>query len=296
MTEEEMFTTDHGIDNFTIKSYIITMMNNNNSVVGTRILLNSILNTMSQVQPFIMQATIPSTIDLDIKCNFSREYGESLYKNGKLNWTWPTSEALDGIDFATGLYKKYYGEKDWRTKAACTISHMRLWQHCIDINEPIMILEHDAIFRTPFKYRMIAMCGRKAGITKVGLDDTLSNKGEWTGGVCGLNSPVGTTRKANFFDTKVRESLGPLGKYISKVSGLVTVPYVDEIGDLPLPAGLAGNSAYIIKPWAAKKLLAKVLEVGLWPNDALMCRQFFPWLQVYYPYFTEVQNLPSTTK
>jgi hypothetical protein len=35
-------------------------------------------------------------------------------KNGKLNWTWPTSEAEDGIDFATGLYKKYYAEKDWR--------------------------------------------------------------------------------------------------------------------------------------------------------------------------------------
>jgi hypothetical protein len=34
MTEEEMFTTDHGIDDFTIKAYIITMMNNNNSVVG----------------------------------------------------------------------------------------------------------------------------------------------------------------------------------------------------------------------------------------------------------------------
>jgi GR25 family glycosyltransferase involved in LPS biosynthesis len=33
-------------------------------------------------------------------------------------------------------------------KAACMISHMKLWQHCVDSNEPIMILEHDAIFET----------------------------------------------------------------------------------------------------------------------------------------------------
>ena len=283
MTEEEMFTTDHGHDRFTIKAFIITMLNNNESVVGARKLLHSITLTQSHIQPFMMQATIPSTIDLDIKCNFSKKYGESLYKDGKLWWNWPTSAVQDGIDFSTGLYKKYYGEKDWRTKAACTISHMRLWQHCIDINEPIMILEHDANFILDFKYRKLAL--------------STADKGEeWTGGVCGLNSPIGTTRKAKVFDAKVIDSLKVSTGKLLHFSGLVTVPYVDDAGDLPLPSGLAGNSAYIIKPWAAKKLLTKVLEVGLWPNDALMCRQFFPWLQVCLPYYTNVQNLPSTTK
>ena len=281
MSEEEMFTTDHGHDRFTIKAFIITMLNNNESVVGARHLLRSITLSQSQVQPFLMQATIPSTIDLDIKCNFSKKYGESLYKDGKLWWNWPTSAAQDGIDFSTGLYKKYYGEKDWRTKAACTISHMRLWQHCIDINEPILILEHDANFIINFRYRILALAGADKGE-------------EWTGGICGLNNPIGTTRKASIFDTKVKYQLGGIASEIK--NGLTTVPYVDEPGDLSLPSGLAGNSAYIIKPWAAKKLFAKVLEVGLWPNDALMCRQFFPWLQVCYPYYTNVQNLPSTTK
>jgi GR25 family glycosyltransferase involved in LPS biosynthesis len=169
MTEEEMFTTDHGRDRFTIKAFIITMLNNNESVVGARNLLRSITLSQSQVQPFLMQATIPSTIDLDIMCNFSKKYGEALYKDGKLWWNWPTSTAEDGIDFSTGLYKKYYGEKDWRTKAACTISHMRLWQHCIDINEPILILEHDANFINNFKYRRLALAGTDKGE-------------EWTGG------------------------------------------------------------------------------------------------------------------
>jgi hypothetical protein len=283
MSEEEMFTTDHGHDNFAIKAYIITMMNNNESVVGARKLLHSITLTKSEIQPFLIQATIPSTIDHDIKCNFSKKYGEALYKDRKLWWNWPTSAAQDGIDFSTGLYKKYYGERDWRTKAACTISHMRLWQHCIDINEPIMILEHDANFIHIFRYKYIAC----SGTYKMPLAN-----GEWTGGICGINSPIGTTRKARMFNTKVEENVKSLNTNI----GLSIVPYVDEIGDDPHPAGLAGNSAYIIKPWAAKKLLAKVLEVGLWPNDALMCRQFFPWLQVCLPYYTNVQNLVSTTK
>jgi GR25 family glycosyltransferase involved in LPS biosynthesis len=196
MTEEEMFTTDHGHDRFTIKAFIITMLNNNESVVGARKLLHSITLT-NPIQPFLMQATIPSTIDLDIKCNFSKKYGEALYKDGKLWWNWPTSAVQDGIDFSTGLYKKYYGEKDWRTKAACTISHMRLWQHCIDINEPIMILEHDANFIENFRYRILALSGADKGE-------------EWTGGICGLNNPIGTTRKAGIFDTKVKYQIGEI--------------------------------------------------------------------------------------
>jgi hypothetical protein len=58
-----MFTTDHGHDRFTIKAFIITMLNNNESVVGARKLLHSITLTKSEIQPFLMQATIPSTID-----------------------------------------------------------------------------------------------------------------------------------------------------------------------------------------------------------------------------------------
>tara|TARA_R110000868_G_scaffold280521_1_gene540666 strand:+ start:795 stop:1697 length:903 start_codon:yes stop_codon:yes gene_type:complete len=298
MPEEEMNTTDHGHDGFAIKAYIITMMNNNESVVGTRNLLRSITATRSQIQPFIISATIPTTIELDIKSGFSKEYQKGIYKNGKLNWTWPINQAHDGIDFSTGLYKKTYSAADWRKVTACMISHMRLWQHCIDINEPIMILEHDAYFVNTFMYRHIALNspGKKDGIR-------LDSGDEWTGGICGINSPQGATRKATIFDFKVKNQIGvdmraDLGKITTNGvvnRGLTIVPYVDEPGDLPLPSGLAGNSAYIIKPWAAKKLLDKVTEVGLWPNDALMCRQFFPWLQQYYPYYTILQNLPSTT-
>lgn len=289
MFEEVMITTGHGHDKFTLKAFIISMVNNHQSQVSTRKLIKSIEITKSELQPFIMPATIPETIDQDIKTNFSKEYAASLYKNKQLNYTWSKNTVEDGIDFSTGIYKRAYAAVDWRKVAACTISHMRLWQHCIDIDEPILILEHDAYFVRKFEYSFIAMAGHK----RHPRADHAVTEGEWTGGICGINSPKGTTRKASVFDFKLRnilskESTIPRG-------GIAPVPYVDDPGDLPLPNGLPGNSAYIIKPWAAQKLLDKTAEVGIWPNDALMCKQFFAWLQHFYPYFTEVQGTASTT-
>ena len=62
-----------------------------------------------------------------------------------------------------------------------------------------------------------------------------------------------------------------------------------------MPQGLAGNSAYIIKPAGAKSILDAAREHGLWPNDALMCKQIISNLGVTKTYYTRVQGLPSTT-
>jgi GR25 family glycosyltransferase involved in LPS biosynthesis len=75
-------------------------------------------------------------------------------------------------------------------------------------------------------------------------------------------------------------------------SWIQPVPSVDEFN---IPQGLAGNSAYIIKPDGAKDILSAAREHGLWPNDALMCKQLVPKLGVTKTYFTRVQGLPSTT-
>ena len=296
MQEGDMIRPDHGYNDWAIKAFIITMMNDHQSLVSTRKLLWSIRNvgderSLSDIQPHIIDATLPETIDADIKTYFNRSYARKLYNNiGNLNYTWPTNPSQDGIDFATGLYKRAYGARNYLKVAACTISHMRLWQHCIDLNEPIMILEHDAFFTRMYTHKEIVLCGHKDRKGKYPgspiSDKGSSNEkpmGEWNGGIVAINSPLGTTRKATIYDTKVK-----LG--VNNSFGMVTVPYVDDPSDIPLPSGLPGNSAYIIKPWAAKMLLDKTLEVGIWPNDALMCRQFFPWLQQYYPYFTVVQN------
>jgi GR25 family glycosyltransferase involved in LPS biosynthesis len=62
-----------------------------------------------------------------------------------------------------------------------------------------------------------------------------------------------------------------------------------------VPQGLAGNSAYIIKPKGAEELIMAVEKYGAWPNDAIMCKQLIPNMGVTRRFYTKVQGLPSTT-
>ena len=71
--------------------------------------------------------------------------------------------------------------------------------------------------------------------------------------------------------------------------------YTPWIDSQSVPQGLAGNSAYIIKPEGAKQMLELVDRYGLWPNDAIMCRQLFPLLGVTKTHYTWIQGLRSTT-
>ena len=70
------------------------------------------------------------------------------------------------------------------------------------------------------------------------------------------------------------------------------VPRIDEFN---IPQGLAGNSAYVIKPAGAKLMLELSQEYGMWPNDALMCYQLVPKLGVTRNFYTRIQGLRSTT-
>ena len=323
MSEDEMQTTGHGYDDFTIKAFVISMLNDHTSTIATRNLLKSIEKTNSMVQTFIMPATEPHTIDKDLKSSFSDDYIRKIVDRNGIKYTWPKNRLEDRLDISTGLYLRAYAAADWKKVAACTVSHMRLWQHCVDIDEPILILEHDAIFERSFRYKHIALLGHKDPKSKsdevVGTivnnhrdgTQTISTPiGEFSGGIIGINSPLGATRKAMIYHNKVQLAAGPAGEIerrdgvasvvvgnstLNFAHGICQVPYVDDPGDSPLPNGLAGNSAYIIKPWAAQKLLDKTAEIGIWPNDALMCRQFFPWLQQYAKYITKVQGTRSTT-
>ena len=67
------------------------------------------------------------------------------------------------------------------------------------------------------------------------------------------------------------------------------------IDDISVPQGLAGNSAYIIKPAGAKQMIELVDEYGLWPNDAIMCKQLVKGLGVTKKFYTKVQRTRSTT-
>ena len=179
-------------------------------------------------------------------------------------WKYPSEDAQNKLDFSTGLFLKAYKALDQKRVMACALSHMKLWKKSVDDNETIVVLEHDAVFTRKFD-----------------PEDLLWDK---TWGVIGLNDPRGNTRKGQLFHN-----------IASAKEGIQVVPNIDTTEEPPLPMGIAGNSAYIIRPYAARELLKKVETLGMWPNDAIMCKQLFPWLRVVYPYYTNTQENTSTT-
>lgn len=188
---------------------------------------------------------------------------KEVFSTRDIKWTWSNSPEEDRLDLRSGLYKRHYQAVDQKRVVACALSHFRLWKMCSSGDEPMMILEHDARF-----------------VRKFSLSDFV---GRW--GAVGLNDPRGNTRKGMKFHDLV----------VSCGEGIHRVPSIDEPTDQPLPMGLAGNSAYIIKPEFAKSLLAEMDTLGMWPNDAIMCRQLFPSLKIVYPYYTDVVKRGSTT-
>jgi hypothetical protein len=241
-----------------MKAYIITLSDNEASVQLAANCRKSVMQYCNPaIQPLHFEAVQP-------KNNMSsciEIFGEYL------SYTYPESPLQSRMDFKTNLFLKAYDTDDVRKVISCSLSHMMLWKECVDTDEQIMILEHDALFHKKFSYL-----------------DYKSYPG-W--GTIGLNCPRGNTRKGNLYADRIQEN----GQSIQNV------PQIDSSGDLPLPNGLAGNSAYMIRPFAAKQLLDKTMELGIWPNDAIMCEQLFPWLRVAHPFYTTTQrNVSSTTK
>lgn len=244
--------SDHTVRNL-LRAFIITMVNDHSSTVAARKCLQSIKNTRSHLDPHIQMATTPEDLN-----HYLKLVGYTLN-----DWTYPKSPAETKVDLKTGLKITGYRSNDYTKVVSCLMSHARLWTMCIDLNEPIMILEHDALFTRQFKFEDI--------------------NNYFTGGVLGLNAPQGATRRSHIYHDQVLKQ----GK-----TPVADAPWID---DKEIPQGIAGNSAYIIKPHAAKQLIEKILDIGMWPNDALMCKQLFPWLQQAYPYYTTVQGLKSST-
>ena len=185
-------------------------------------------------------------------------YVEQTIKSHSLRWNYPW--VGQEIDIATGLTKSAYQTKDPKARIACSLSHYLLWRTCVHLNEPVLVLEHDAVFTKAIDFDV--------------------NDGNMD--IVGINNPLGATRKSREFFNAIEEN----PKWIQPA------PSIDAHN---IPQGLAGNSAYILKPTGAKKMLDLVKAYGLWPNDALMCRQLIPRLGVTKKFYTRIQNLQSTT-
>ena len=184
---------------------------------------------------------------------------EKAMRDNKIQWNYPWEGSV--VDFATGLTKNAYRTKNPKARMACGMSHFSLWQLCYETNETLIIQEHDCVWLSKIDFDP---------------DDTGYQ-------IIGLNNPLGSTRKSKMYHEKI----------ISNAQPFQLAPYVDD--DIKVPQGLAGNSCYMIKPRGAEQLISLVYKYGLWPNDAIMCRQLVNGLGVSKKFYTRVQGLPSTT-
>lgn len=195
--------------------------------------------------------------DVEIFYGVNKENAEQTMKDHGLKWTWAKNNTANDICPITGLHQFPYCTRDLRAKIGCSMSHFLLYKKCIELDESILILEHDAVFLRDlpdFNFK----------------------------GICQINDPNGATPGGNIWSNKIttKNTIGASKKTLINNS---------------VPDGLAGNSAYVIKPWAANELIYKYYELGVWPNDAIMCIQLFSYLEEYYPFITKVVQTQSTT-
>ena len=185
---------------------------------------------------------------------------QGIMSRANINWNYPWEGSHNC--WASGLIKTAYETAKPARRMACFLSHYSLWCESVGKGEPILVFEHDALFQQH-------------------LDVDLLLESRY--GIIGLNDPRGATRRSLQYHELMQ----------ANPDSIQPVPKID---DLKIPQGLAGNSAYLIKPAAAMKLINLVDEFGAWPNDAIMCQQLMPgMLGVTKTYYTIVQKIQSTT-
>lgn len=189
------------------------------------------------------------------------ETHERILQENNLRWTYPWEERE--FDKSVGLWKNPYSSRNRASTISCSLSHFLLWKTCLKENEPILILEHDAVFIKGLDFGYI-------------LESSFE--------IVGINSPAGATRKAKDFEKNI-------------MRGTQKIQPVPKIDYPNIPQGLAGGSAYIMKPSGARKAISLFEKHGVWPNDAALCYQLIGdnSLGVTKTFYTKVQGTPSTS-
>jgi len=179
----------------------------------------------------------------------------------RLQWTWANHNRSRSRCSISGLDHFPYRTQDIRRKMACAMSHFLLWRECAAQDDVYLILEHDARFVRP-------------------MPDIEFH------GACQINDPRrGGYRGAwhsDIMSQRGTEGVHPLTPKRPSHSRI--------------PDGFSGHSAYLVKPWAAQAFVNAYHTLGVWPNDATVCLQLFPWLEEYYPFITVVDQQESTTQ
>ena len=113
-----------------MKAYIITLTTNPKSLDAARRCIDS--------------ANIPISI-FDAVTEVD---AERVMREEGLVWKYPWKG--EEYDMKAGLKKSAYQTAYPLRRVACFLSHYMLWKTCVEKNQPLLILEHDAIFIQPF--------------------------------------------------------------------------------------------------------------------------------------------------
>ncbi len=133
------------------------------------------------------------------------------------------------------LKPKYFFKNGRRGVIGCFISHYLLWNECVKVNRPYLILEHDGYFINRLPNKILES-----------FDDVLKLDNE---------SPY-----LENYDEKVNEAKSiEVNKYYNADARDLDL---NETGNY-----MHGAYSYIIKPKAAKKLILWVNENGFLPTD-----------------------------
>lgn len=232
-----------------VKAYVITLKNNEYSQQVADRCVQSAAKVGTLVEKFY-------GVNKEVALRTMAEHG--------LEWTWAGKNDREGYCPHTGLWMFPYrgsgGLAPLPPKVGCSMSHFLLWKRCVELNEPILILEHDSVFLR--------------ALPEIDFR-----------GICQINDPNGATPRGSQWSTSIAKR-GP---------GVFPKTWIRTEKERHIPDGLAGNSAYLIKPWAAQEVIDKCYKIGLWINDALICKQLFNYIEEYYPFITRVQQGRSTT-
>lgn len=229
-----------------MKAFVITLKNNPYSESKADACISSAAGCGVEVEKFY---------------GVDKDHAYSVMHENDLQWTWANNNTKAQTCPVTNLYQFPYTASDIRAKIGCSMSHYLLWKRCIELNDTVLILEHDAVFIHP-------------------MPEIQFN------GICQINDPAGATRKGSWWSQQMRKRGG---------EGTFEKTWITSEDERHIPDGLAGNSAYLIKPWAAQELINTFHRLGVWPNDATMCKQLFPYLEEYYPFITKAVQTKSTS-
>lgn len=126
---------------------------------------------------------------------------------------------------------------------ACMLSHISLWVHCIAINKPIVILEHDAVMLKKYTHIPSRCCIEHLGHCYWAMEYMTS---------------FGIPTFADLAEHLKTNSATLIGQY--PILNMTNENYFYQMG----------HHAYAIDPFAARKMLTKVISEGITAtNDAM---------------------------